>query len=146
MSFADGLRFIFEPVASRHFAIESFDPAAADLAAVDDVLQSSEEAYAEAARPLRLPGQLPEHLVNRLGYRFLNNGKAALAVQVFERNVRNYPESVNVHDSLADGLIAAGDRAGALKELRMAVSVARNTGVTVPSETQRKLKELESKR
>jgi predicted alpha/beta superfamily hydrolase len=146
MSFADGLRFVFEPLASRHFAIESFDPAAADAEAVSNVLRSSEQAYAEAARSLHLPEQLPELLVNRLGYRLLNNGKAALAVQVFERNVRNYSESVNVYDSLADALIAAGDKAGALKQLRTAVTVARNTGVKVPSATQRKLDELESKK
>jgi predicted alpha/beta superfamily hydrolase len=146
MSFGDGLRFVFEPVSSRHFEIERFDPASADPAAVTNVLKASEDAYAKAARPLGLPETLPERLVNRLGYRLLNSGKVALAVEVFERNVRSYPDSVNVHDSLADGLIAAGDSAAALKQLRMAVTVARGTGARVPAETQRKLDQLESKK
>jgi pimeloyl-ACP methyl ester carboxylesterase len=145
MSFADGLRFIFEPVSSRHFAIEDFDLAAADSATVSAVLESSEQAYGAAARPLHLSEQLPERVVNRLGYRLLAAGKAALAVEVFERNVRNYPGSVNVYDSLADGLIASGDTTAALKQLRMAMTVARNTGARVPAETRRKLEQLESK-
>jgi predicted alpha/beta superfamily hydrolase len=146
MSFGDGLRFMFEPVSSRHFAIETLDPATADPVAVNDVLQSSARAYAEAAGTLRLPEQLPERLVNRLGYRLLNSGKVTLAIQVFERNVRSYPESVNVYDSLADGLIAAGDTASAITQLYLAVKVARRTGAAVPADTQRKLEALESKK
>jgi hypothetical protein len=50
-----------------------------------------------------------------------------------------------LYDSLADGLLAAGDTASALVQLRTAVQVARRAGVAVPEETQRKLDALEAK-
>ncbi len=69
-----------------------------------------------------------------------------LAISIFQPNVRTFPESVNVYDSLADGLLAAGDTAAALAELRMAVKVANRTGVSVPAETQQKLNALEARK
>ena len=94
---------------------------------------------------LYLPARLPEQILNSLGYKLLNYKKYALAISVFERNVRAYPQSVNVYDSLADGFLAASDSTAALVQLRTAVRVARSTGAQVPAETERKLNLLEAK-
>ncbi|MGZ5438397.1 MAG: alpha/beta hydrolase-fold protein [Candidatus Aminicenantales bacterium] len=146
MSFGDGLRFIFEPVSTSHLAIEGLDYANVDAAALNVALQSSEKAYAAGARSLGLSEQLPEQLLNDLGYRLINHKKFALAISVFERNVKAYPHSVNVYDSLADGFLAAADTVSALAQLRTAVQVAHRMGVPVPAETQKKLEALEARK
>ncbi|HEY6223530.1 MAG TPA: hypothetical protein VIW26_07085 [Gemmatimonadales bacterium] len=98
--------------------------------------------YASAARDLLLPEQLPEDMVNSFRYRLLGGGKTWWAVRVFRQNVDRYPESVNVYDSYADGLVAAGDTAGAIERLRQAVAVGRRTGAAVAQETRDKLARL----
>jgi hypothetical protein len=100
--------------------------------------------YAEGARSLMFPEQLPEKAVNRLGYAMLGKSKTALAIWVFERNVRLYPKSVNVYDSLADGYLALGDTTAVIAQLRKAADVGRATGQPVSSETLAKLRKMES--
>jgi beta-lactamase regulating signal transducer with metallopeptidase domain len=45
---------------------------------------------------------------NTLGYVFLYNKKVDEAITVFKVNVKMYPDSWNVYDSLGEGLLAAG--------------------------------------
>jgi pimeloyl-ACP methyl ester carboxylesterase len=146
MSVGDGLRFIFDPVSTSHLAIERIDFAKVDSIALKDALDSSESTYAAAARSLGLSEQLPENLLNGIGYDLMSHDKTALAISVFKRNVKAYPNSPNVYDSLADGFLAAADSVSALAQLRMAVKVAHSTGVRVHPETQRKLQSLEGNR
>ena len=47
-----------------------------------------------------------EFAVNQLGYTLLALKKISEAIKAFQFNVKNYPESANVYDSLADGLEA----------------------------------------
>src|SRR5215469_12522145 len=58
---------------------------------------------------------LRESSLNSLGYRLLGAGKNADAVAAFEQAVRDYPTSANAYDSLADGYLAAGNKAKALE-------------------------------
>ena len=46
--------------------------------------------------------------LNRLGYALLRRGRIADAIQLWEFNAHEYPSDWNVHDSLGDGLAAAG--------------------------------------
>jgi tetratricopeptide (TPR) repeat protein len=50
----------------------------------------------------------PEGTVNNVGYGALQSGRVDEAIRYFELNVRNYPDSANVYDSLGEGLEAAG--------------------------------------
>jgi glyoxylase-like metal-dependent hydrolase (beta-lactamase superfamily II) len=50
-----------------------------------------------------------ENAFNRLGYRFLGEGRIEEAVAVFEMNVKAYPESWNPWDSLGEGYAAGGE-------------------------------------
>ena len=50
-----------------------------------------------------------EKLLNRIGYELLGKKQAPAAVEVFEHNVRLYPKSWNVYDSLAEAYAAGGD-------------------------------------
>ncbi len=46
--------------------------------------------------------QLNEGTLNSLGYALLSSGKTSDAIAAFQRNVREYPESGNVYDSLGE--------------------------------------------
>jgi pimeloyl-ACP methyl ester carboxylesterase len=146
LSFGDGFQFIFDPLSSKYLAIAHLDFAKVDSIALNDALRSSESAYATAARSLSLSEQFPEDILNNLGYGLLGNKKAHLAKSVFKRNVRLYPESANVYDSLGDGFLAAADTTSALAEFQRAVETAHGNGVTVQPETQKKLEALESRK
>jgi predicted alpha/beta superfamily hydrolase len=138
LAFADGWRFVFERMSARHFAIQRL-PSSADSAAIAAALDTTQQTYAAAARELLMPEQLPEAMLNSFGYRLLGRDKIWWALRVFRQNVDWYPQSVNVYDSYADGLVAAGDTAGAVRQLRQAVEVGRRTGAPVAAETREKL-------
>lgn len=46
-----------------------------------------------------------ENDMNRAGYRLMNEGQTASAIQIFELNTKIYPHSFNVWDSLAEGYL-----------------------------------------
>lgn len=54
-----------------------------------------------------------EAALNAFGYSLLRKQQVAAAVQVLRWNAQAYPASPNVHDSLAEALLAAGDIDGA---------------------------------
>jgi CubicO group peptidase (beta-lactamase class C family) len=61
----------------------------------------------------RAPG-ISEGLLNSAGYLLLGRGDVAGAVLVFNENVRAYPSSGNVYDSLGDAYLAAHDDRAAI--------------------------------
>jgi glyoxylase-like metal-dependent hydrolase (beta-lactamase superfamily II) len=66
------------------------------------------ERGAKPARYFFLEGQ-----INYAGYRFLQEGKVPQAVRIMTVNRDLFPESWNVHDSLGEALLAAGDAGAA---------------------------------
>lgn len=142
LSFADGLAFIFEPMAPDRLAIRQLDLATVDSAGLQEALRSSDSAYASAARSLGLSESLPEEVLNDLGYELMEHDRTVLAIAVFEANVRRYPNSANAHDSLGDGFVAAGDTASAITAYRRALEIARRGGVPANPETEQKLDAL----
>jgi CubicO group peptidase (beta-lactamase class C family) len=52
----------------------------------------------------------PEFVLNALGYEALRSGRTEDAIRLFERNVREFPESSNVYDSLAEAYATAGKK------------------------------------
>jgi hypothetical protein len=65
-----------------------------------------------------------EQEMNLHGYELLGEGKNDEAIAVFRRNVKDHPESWNVHDSLGEGLAAAGKTAEAIAAYRKALAMA----------------------
>jgi hypothetical protein len=63
----------------------------------------------------------PEDTINDLGYAALEQKKIQEAVQYFELNVRNYPDSGNVYDSLGDAFERTGKLEAARDQYREAV-------------------------
>ena len=56
-----------------------------------------------------------EHSVNSAGYELMESGKLPDAIELFKLNVRLYPESWNVYDSLGEAYAKAGDTALAIQ-------------------------------
>lgn len=79
---------------------------------------------AEAA-PLREKSMklATEAELNTLGYTYLNEGKKKEAVELFEKIVKEHPNSWNAYDSLGEGLAASGDTKGAIKNYEKALSM-----------------------
>ena len=64
-----------------------------------------------------------EYALNSLAYRLLRQGLIELALPVFEFNATLYPNSANVHDSLAEGFYAAGMLQKALTHYRASLRI-----------------------
>jgi predicted alpha/beta superfamily hydrolase len=142
-SLMDGLRFVFAPLSIARLPISRLGPASDSASVVKAVLES-EAAYAAGARLFGEPETLPENTLNNLGYGVLQALKMpGLAVWIFRRNAALHPESANVYDSLGDGLLAKGDTAAAIAELRRAVEIGTRTKHPVAAESQNKLRQLD---
>jgi tetratricopeptide (TPR) repeat protein len=59
--------------------------------------------------------------VNQLGYTLLGQKKVDEALALFQRNVKDHPNSWNVYDSLAEGYVLKGDKAQAAANYRRAL-------------------------
>ena len=143
-SLIDGLVFVFQPVSLVTSALSTLSPTS-DSAAVMRAYATARQTYGDGARALGLTDTaLPENQTNQLGYNVMQILKLPkLAVWLFEQNVRDYPKSPNVYDSLGDGLLAAGDTARARSEFRRALDVAKEVNVKPSPDTQKKLADLE---
>ena len=62
-----------------------------------------------------------ERTLNAAGYALLGEGRKADAIEVFKLNVRAYPQSANVYDSLAEAYLESGDKASAAQWYREAL-------------------------
>ncbi len=64
-----------------------------------------------------------EPSLNGLAYWLLEIDRAALATDVFRLNVALFPQSWNAYDSLAEGLLKAGDREGAIANYERSLQI-----------------------
>ncbi len=68
----------------------------------------------------------PEPDINSLGYNFLIANKPNLALAMFELNIRNYPGSANVYDSMGDYHLAQSDTLKAIDNFSKALELGDN--------------------
>ena len=71
--------------------------------------------------------------INAFGYELMNEHDMPTALEVFKLNVKKFPDSWNVYDSLAEAQANAGDKASALTNYKTALSKA-------PADQQERLK------
>lgn len=67
--------------------------------------------------------ELPEAVLNTLGYRMLQLQRAGDAVAMFLQNVSEFPTSSNAYDSLGDGYVAVSDTARAIGAYRKSLEL-----------------------
>ncbi len=89
ISLFNGLRFIFSDWQLPPEMIEK------GLSKID-------EHYNNASSKYNFEIKTPENVINVLGYRYLQNKEYDKAIEVFKENVKRYPGSANVYDSLGE--------------------------------------------
>ena len=106
----DALHFLFPAYAlSPALTNDLFDTASkVDQAAF------LEAHYRQISAQAGYPVLLPEVTVNNMAYYMMAKGQAPRSLALFQLNVRNYPTSFNVHDSLGDYYQAQGQPALAM--------------------------------
>ena len=80
-----------------------------------------------------------EQLMNTLGYQFIQVHKMDLAFACFDLNIKNFPKSTNVYDSMGDYYVAQDDKAKAIEHFKKALEIEE------VSYTREKLDELQKK-
>jgi len=93
--------------------------------------------YANLSKKMGYTMKPDEMEINYMGYDFLGRKLYKTAGSLFKLNVDYYPESFNVYDSYADYLIATGDKANAIIQLKKALAIQENEG------SRKKLTDLE---
>jgi tetratricopeptide (TPR) repeat protein len=68
---------------------------------------------------------ISEPTFNIIGYRLLQNREIDKAINVFEHNVKLYPESANVYDSLAEALEQTGRIKEAAENYKTAITIGK---------------------
>jgi predicted alpha/beta superfamily hydrolase len=90
-------------------------------AVADQGVKAVEDHYKNLTDKFGYIVEIPENVLNGMGYRALRQEKTDLALEFFLHNVKLYPESVNVYDSLGEGYEAAGKLEMAKKNYEIAV-------------------------
>ncbi len=121
----DGLESIFSPYRMRG------DLMAAGMDGIERHFSKLSERYGYDI-------QVPEQLVNNLGYQYLFQNKVDEAIAVFQWNVEHYPQSWNVFDSLGEALAKKGDTKAAIENYEK--SIAMNPDNTNGKQFLKKLK------
>jgi uncharacterized protein len=110
------------PLKSLYYGLEKLyegwmikaDVADKGIAAVEDHYKKLTDKYGYQI-------DIPENVLNAMGYRALNKKNNDLAIEFFLYNVKLYPESTNVYDSLGEGYEAAGQLELAMKNYKIAI-------------------------
>jgi len=117
----DGLRWAYSPmrvpVDSVFAALSNGSPK--DTAEILAAWHGLETRFHASAMTFGVPdAPLPESATNLLGYYCTLAKQPELANRLFRENVRRYPKSPNAEESLAEGLLAVNDTAGAIAAFR----------------------------
>ncbi len=80
-----------------------------------------DEATALHAKAVPLADEIQ---LNAYGYELMGAGNTKEAIEIFRLNVKKYPGSWNVYDSLAEALQNMGDKKGALENYKLALTKA----------------------
>lgn len=113
-SYYAGLRKVYEPW---------LPPIDRSTGVLEGGLETLKRHYADVSARFGYEVPAPEAIVNAVGYAELVRGRTDRALLAFRYNVQTYPDSPNVHDSLGEGLQAAGERGQARDSYARAVAV-----------------------
>ncbi len=110
------------PLKSLYFGLEKlYDDWMIEAAVADQGITAVESHYNKLTEKYGYKVDIPENLLNTLGYRATGAGNFDLAIKFFLHNVKLYPESANVYDSLGEGYEAAGKLDLAKKNYQIAI-------------------------
>lgn len=81
------------------------------------------EAYLNIQKNDSLDNAINENNFNKLGYKALKEKNYEKALQIFNINIKLYPNSANVYDSYADALKQTGDTLQAIEFYKKSLSI-----------------------
>ena len=87
----------------------------------DQGIKSVVDHYSKLTAKFGYNIEIPENVINALGYRAMGQQKIDLSLEFFQYNVKLYPESANVYDSMGEGYEAAGKLKLAAKNYELAI-------------------------
>jgi len=90
---------------------------------INDGLDAINQHYADLSKKYGYEIKSPEYVLNLLGYAYLQNEEFEDAIRVFQENVKRYPESSNVYDSLGEAFENNNQFKEALKSYKKAVKI-----------------------
>ena len=112
------------PLKSLYNGLETlYKDTVLDPAVADQGIEAVKAHYNKVSEKFGYQVDIPELLVNNLGYRAMRTKKMDQALEFFNYNVKQHPESANVYDSLGEGLEAAGELDLAKKNYETAVKI-----------------------
>lgn len=106
-------------------------------ASADDLVKLISDHYKKVSTHFGYEVLPQEDFINGLGYGFMSNNMADKSRAMFEMNVKNYPGSSNVFDSMGDYYLNQKDTASAIAQFNKALSIA---DVAATKEKLKKLK------
>jgi len=117
----DGLKSVFS-----WYRFNINDEFRKPIATPEYLINYIEEHYKKASGYFGYTVKPEEEFINRLGYRFLNPNPSSKAKSFafFSLNIKNYPESANVYDSMADYYEKQNDLVNALKYVTKAHEIS----------------------
>ncbi|HEY8181154.1 MAG TPA: serine hydrolase [Thermoanaerobaculia bacterium] len=119
--------------------LHDVEPPQPRLSLVDELMKTLDNGiglqavarYRELKEKSRAQYDFREPELNRLGYQLLRRGRVDDAIQIFQLNVEEYPNSWNVYDSLGEAYAAHGDRDLAIKNYKKSIELnPKNTNAT----------------
>lgn len=87
-------------------------------------LQAIDEHYATVSKKYNYEVETPENTINNLGYAYLGAGRIPKAIEVFKENVKRFPKSANVYDSLGEAYENNNQNDLAMNNYKMAYDLA----------------------
>ncbi|MCV9930702.1 alpha/beta hydrolase-fold protein [Flavobacterium sp. LS1R47] len=127
----DALRFIFDFYKLDLTYSDLFDNGMSLPTKVEKHYQNVSEKMGYQILP-------PESYINMLGYMALGRKNIAQGEYFFKLNIKNYPQSANVYDSMGDYYKQVSDKTNAISNYKKALSINKES-----AETKQKLEELE---
>ena len=91
-----------------------------------DVITKIEKHYAKVSEKFGYTVLVPETMANSMGYALTSQKKYDEAEYIFQLNIKNYPGSANVYDSMGDCYLAKGDKEKAIANFKKALSINSN--------------------
>lgn len=112
----DALRYIFD---FYRFKLENEDYLNPEI----DILAKVENYYKRLSKGFGIEMKPDEKYVNDLGYNLLKKEQFKKAKQIFELNIKNYPENFNVYKSMGDIYVAIGNNEKAIENYKKSYSL-----------------------
>jgi predicted Zn-dependent protease len=72
--------------------------------------QAALQKYSDIKQSGSFEYDVDEGTLNQLGYHLLQSGRKEDAIQIFKRNVEEYPKSSNVYDSMGEAYALRGKK------------------------------------